>query len=100
MKKLHKALAIINLAVLALWVANLAVARITENDALSVAFIFVTLAAIIIPAIYTAASVIMLIKKSPLNMKLLAAAYAVNFVWLIVVIYVIKTATVMGLPLF
>ena len=99
-KSLHNIFAIINLAVLAAWAAVLAAARITLNDPLSVAFVWVTLAAIIIPVVYTVISVICLIKKKPLSKKLLAATYAVNFAWLIIVIYCIKTITVMGSPLF
>ncbi len=99
-KSLHNILAIINLAILVLWAAVLAAARITGSDALSIAFVWVTLAAIIVPVVYTVVSAVMLIKKSPLSKKLLAATYSVNFVWLVVVIYCIKTMTVMGLTLF
>lgn len=99
-KSLHNILAIVNLSMLGIWVAVLAAARITESDPLSIAFVWVTLAAIIVPVIYTVVSIVSLIKKKPLSKKLLAATYAVNFVWLVVVIYVIKTITVMGSPLF
>lgn len=94
--KIFDILAAVNLAVLALWTAVLIAARLTQSDPLSIAFVWVTLAAIIIPVVYTVASVIGLIKKSPLDKKLLTATYVINFVWLIVVISVIKTATVMG----
>lgn len=99
-KSLHNIFAIINLIILVLWIAVLAAARITESDALSVAFVWVTLAAIIVPVIYTVIAVVSLIKKLPLSKKLLAATCSVNFVWLVVVIYCIKTMTVMGSPLF
>ncbi len=99
-KSLHNILAIINLAMLGLWVAVLAAARITQSDPLAITFVWTTLAAIIIPIVYTVVSVILMIKKSPLNKKLLAATYAVNFVWLVIVVYCIKTITVMGSTLF
>lgn len=99
-KSLHNIFAIINLIMLALWIAVLAAARITGSDALSIAFVWVTLAAIIVPVIYTVVSVVSLIKKSPLSKKLLAATYAVNFIWLVIVVYCIKTMTFMGSTLF
>ncbi len=100
MKKLHTFSAIVNLAMLAIWTVNFIVAKASGMEFFANTFVFVTIAAIIIPVIYTISSIIMLIFKSPLNKKLLAATYAVNFVWLIVVIYMIKTVTVMGSPLF
>ncbi len=91
-KNTYNILAVANLAVLAVWTAVLVAARVTESDALSIAFVWVTVVAVIIPVVYTVVSVIGLVRKAELNKKLLAAAYAMNFVWLIVVIAVAKTA--------
>lgn len=99
-KSLHNILSIVNMAMLGIWIAVLAAARITESDPLAIAFVWVTLAAIIVPVIYTVVSIVSLIKKLPLSKKLLAATYAVNFVWLVVIVYIIKTMTVMGSTLF
>lgn len=94
-KNAYNILAAVNLALLVLWAAVLVAARVTQIEALSIVFVLVTVVAIIIPIVYTVVSVIGLVRKAELDKKLLAATYAVNFIWIVVLIAVAKTAVEM-----
>ena len=94
-KNAYNILAAVNLALLVLWAAVLVAARVTQIEALSIVFVLVTVVAIIIPIVYTVVSVIGLVRKAELDKKLLAATYAVNFIWVVVLIAVAKTAVEM-----
>jgi hypothetical protein len=94
-KNAYNILAAVNLALLVLWAAVLIAARVTQIEALSIVFVLVTVVAIIIPIVYTVVSVIGLVRKAELDKKLLAATYAVNFIWVVVLIAVAKTAVEM-----
>lgn len=91
-KNFYNILAVINLAILALWAGALIVARVTGSEALSAVFVVITAIAVIVPVVYTVASVIGLVRKAELDKKLLGATYTINFVWLIVLIAVARTA--------
>ena len=91
-KNAYNILAAVNLALLVLWAAVLVAARVSGSELLSAAFAIVTLVAIIVPVAYTVVSVIGLIRKAELDKKLLAATYAINFVWVVILIAVAKTA--------
>ena len=91
-KNFYNVLAIVNLALLALWTVVLIAARVTGSEPLSVVFVLITAVAIIVPVVYTIASVIGLVRKAELSKKLFAATCAVNFVWLIILVAVAKTA--------
>lgn len=94
-KNAYNILAAVNLALLVLWAAVLVAARVTQIEALSIVFVLVTVVAIIIPIVYTVVSVIGLVRKAELDKKLLAATYAVNFIWVVVLTAVAKTAVEM-----
>jgi hypothetical protein len=94
-KNAYNILAAVNLALLVLWAAVLIAARVTQIEALSIVFVLVTVVAIIIPIVYTVVSVIGLVRKAELDKKLLASTYAVNFIWVVVLIAVAKTAVEM-----
>lgn len=94
-KNAYNILAAVNLALLVLWAAVLVAARATQIEALSIVFVLVTVVAIIIPIVYTVVSVIGLVRKAELDKKLLAATYSVNFIWVVVLIAVAKTAVEM-----
>ena len=91
-KNVYNILAAVNLALLALWAGVLIAARVTQSDALSIVFVWVTAVAIIVPVVYTVISIVGLIRKAELDKKLLAATYAINFMWLLVLVAVARTA--------
>lgn len=94
-KNVYNILAAVNLALLVLWAAVLVAARVTQSEPLSVVFVLITVIAVIVPIVYTVISVVGLIRKAELDKKLLAATYAINFVWAVVLIAVAKTAVEM-----
>ena len=94
-KNVYNILAAVNLALLGVWAAVLIAAQVTKSDAFSIAFVIVTAVAIIVPIVYTVISVIGLVRKAQIDKKLLAATYAINFVWLLIMISVAKTAVEM-----
>ena len=94
-KNAYNILAAVNLALLVLWAAVLVAARVTQSEPLSVVFVLITVIAVIVPIVYTVIAVVGLIRKAELDKKLLAATYAINFVWAVVLIAVAKTAVEM-----
>ena len=94
-KNAYNILAAVNLALLVLWAAVLVAARVTQSEPLSVVFVLITVIAVIVPIVYTVIYVVGLIRKAELDKKLLAATYAINFVWAVVLIAVAKTAVEM-----
>lgn len=104
MKKILNIFAIADLSVLALWLISLIVARITAETAaaypLAAAFVIIYIIAIITVAVFTVASVILLIKKKGFSLPLLIFTYVINFAWIAVLVAVVKNITVMGSTLF
>ena len=94
-KNVYNILAAVNLAVLVLWAVVLVAARVTQSEPLSILFVLVTVVAIIVPLAFTVASVIGLVRKAELDKKLLAATWAINFVWAVILVAVAKTAVEM-----
>ncbi len=93
MKKALNILSIADLCVLALWAVLLAFSRLfPETEIFSAAFVIVYAIAIIAVLIHTIVSAVLLIKKKDCSLPLLISTYAINFVWIIILVVLINYA--------
>ena len=90
LKKLINLLSAVDLAVMALWVITLAVSLITQNEIASVFFLIAYIISAVAVISHTVSSVITFIKKKPYSKALVFITWAVNTVWFLILILVIK----------
>lgn len=76
-----------------LWAAFLTASRIfPETKFFSAAFVIVYAIAIITVLLHTIVSIVLLIKKKGCSLPLLISTYAINFVWVIILVMLISHA--------
>ena len=89
-KRLLNILAAVDLAAIGVWLISYIIAQ-AGIEAFSTVFLFAYIAAAVIVVVFTAASIVFLIKKKPCSKPLLISTYAVNIIWMIVFIAVITS---------
>ena len=93
MKKALNILSAADLSVLVLWAAFLTASKIfPETEFFSAAFVIVYAIAIITVLLHTIVSIVLLIKKKSCSLPLLISTYAINFVWVIILVMLISHA--------
>lgn len=90
MKKTVNILSAVDLAAMLLWVITLAVSLITQNEIASVIFLIAYIITVVTVIAHTASTVKTIIRKSSYSKPLVFGTCAVNTVWFLMLILVVR----------
>ncbi len=90
LKKTVNILSAVDLAAMLLWVIALVVSLITQNEIASVVFLIAYIITVITVIAHTVSAALTLIKKRPYSKALVFGTCAVNTVWFLMLILVIR----------